>query len=169
MGQKLDKKDLAILTLIQGDAKLTAREIAKKINAPITTVFSKIRRMEQLGVIKGYRAILDSRKLDRGIGAFILVSVSYGIEGSQIDVAADIARFPEAQEVQIITGDWDILIKLKVRDVDSIGRFVIDRLRQVKGIQKTLTSVIIDTCKETTEIPLTTEPSQSQTFEDRTN
>jgi len=155
MNQKLDEKDLAILALVQRDAKLTAREIAKNINTPITTIFSKIKRMEQLGIIKGYKAILDSSKLDRGIGAFILVSVSYGIEGSQIDVATEMARFPEVQEVQIITGDWDILIKLKARDVDSIGKFVIDKLRQVKGIQKTLTSVIIATSKETTEISLT--------------
>jgi len=154
MNQKLDEKDLAILLLVQRDAKLTAREIAKNINIPITTVFSKIKRMEQLGIIKGYKAILDSNKLDRGIGAFILVSVSYGIEGSQIDVATEMARFPEVQEVQIITGDWDILIKLRARDVDSIGKFVIDKLRQVKGIQKTLTSVIIATSKETTEISL---------------
>jgi DNA-binding Lrp family transcriptional regulator len=58
------------------------------------------------------------------------------------------------QEVHIITGDWDILIKVRERDVDTIGKFVIDRLRAVKGVEKTLTCVVFETEKETTDIKL---------------
>ncbi len=155
---KLDEKDLEILRLTQSDCKLTAREIARKIGSPITTVFAKIKRMEQVGVIKEYRAILDQRKLDYGTTAFILASVSYGSSSgntpTQRDIAKEIARFPEVQEVHIITGDWDLLIKLKGKDVDSLGRIVIDRLRLVKGIEKTLTCMVFETAKETTEIPI---------------
>ena len=60
MSLKLDEKDLAILTIIQENSKLTANQIAKKINIPITTVFAKIRRMEEMGIIKQYRAILSA-------------------------------------------------------------------------------------------------------------
>ncbi|MGA9388791.1 MAG: Lrp/AsnC family transcriptional regulator [Candidatus Bathyarchaeia archaeon] len=161
MEKKLDEKDFAILTLIQRDCKLTAREIARRIRSPITTVFAKTKRMEELGVIKRYRAILDPRKLDYGTTAFILASVSYEAKNnqqqlSQRDIAKEIARFPEVQEVHIITGDWDLLIKLKGKDVDTVGKIVIDRLRLVKGIEKTLTCMVFDTCKETTEIPIET-------------
>ena len=156
---RLDDKDLEILRLIQEDCQLTAREIARKIGSPITTVFAKTKRMEQLGVIKEYRAILDPRKLDYGTTAFILASVSYGAKNddkalTQRDIAREIARFPEVQEVHIITGDWDLLIKLKGRDVDALGKLVIDRLRLVKGIEKTLTCMVFETAKETTEIPI---------------
>jgi Lrp/AsnC family leucine-responsive transcriptional regulator len=159
MEQKLDEKDLAILNFIQRNCKLTAREIARKIGSPITTVFAKTRRMEELGIIKGYRAVLDSRKLDNSATAFILASVSYGAKNSegqisQRDIANGIARFPEVQEVHIITGDWDLLIKLKGKDVDTIGKIVIDKLRTVKGIEKTLTCMVFETCKETTEMPI---------------
>ena len=58
METKLDEKDIAILALVQRDCKLTAREIARKIDSPITTVFAKIKRMEERGVIKEYRAVL---------------------------------------------------------------------------------------------------------------
>jgi Lrp/AsnC family leucine-responsive transcriptional regulator len=75
---------------------------------------------------------------------------------SQRDGAAEIAKFPEVQEVHIITGDWDLLIKLRAESVDSIGQFVIDKLRFVRGIEKTLTCMVFETCKETTEIPLKT-------------
>ena len=159
MEKKLDEKDFAILALVQRDCKLTAREIARRIRSPITTVFAKTKRMEELGVIKEYKAILDPRKLDYGTTAFILASVSYEAKNnqqqlSQRDIAKEIARFPEVQEVHIITGDWDLLIKLKGKDVDTIGKTVIDRLRLVKGIEKTLTCMVFDTCKETTEIPV---------------
>lgn len=161
MELKLDEKDIAILALVQRDSKLTAREIAGKINSPITTVFAKMKRMEELGIIKEYRAVLDAKKLDRGTTAFILASVTYGVRNgekpfSQRDRAAEIARFPEVQEVHIITGDWDLLIKLRGESVDSIGKFVIDKLRLVKGIERTLTCMVFETCKETTEILLKT-------------
>ncbi len=157
MEAKLDKKDRAILTLIQGDCKLTAREIARRVDSPITTVFAKIKRMEQLDIIKGYKAILDSRKLDQNTTAFILASVSYETKNkdtqvSQRSIAKEISRFPEVQEVHIITGDWDLLIKVKGKDVDAVGKFVIDQLRMVKGIEKTLTCMVFETCKETTDI-----------------
>ncbi|HVO36857.1 MAG TPA: Lrp/AsnC family transcriptional regulator [Candidatus Acidoferrum sp.] len=159
MEPKLDEKDLTILALIQKDCKLTAREIAKKIDSPITTVFAKIKRMEELKIIREYRAILDPKKLNCKTTAFILASVTYGVKNgekpfSQRDRAAEIAKFPEVQEVHIITGDWDLLIKLRAESVDSIGQFVIDKLRFIKGIEKTLTCMIFETCKETTEIPI---------------
>jgi DNA-binding Lrp family transcriptional regulator len=167
MSLKLDEKDLAILSLLQKNCKMTAKEIARKINSPITTVFAKIKRMEQQGIIKEYRAILDYKKLDFGVTAFILASFSYRANKeeaplSQRAIAEQISKFPEVQEVHIISGDWDILIKVKDKDVDSIGRFVIDKLRTVKGIEKTLTCIAFDTPKETTIIPL---PVSSKVFQ----
>ena len=157
MLSKLDEKDSAILTLIQENDKLTAKQIAKKINAPITTVFAKIKRMEGLGVIREYRAIVAPEKLSAGTAAFILASVSYRAKAddvpiSQRVVAEEIARFPEVQEVHIITGDWDLLVKLRTENVDAVGKFVVDKLRLIKGLEKTLTCMVFETVKETTEI-----------------
>ena len=159
MTTKLDEKDLAILAMIQENSKLTAKQIAKKINSPITTVFAKTKRMEELGIIKEYRAILAPEKLDSGTAAFILASVSYGAKTddgpvSQRVVAEEISKFAVVQEVHIITGDWDLLIKLKAENVDAIGKFVVDKLRLIRGIEKTLTCMIFETVKETTKIAL---------------
>jgi Lrp/AsnC family leucine-responsive transcriptional regulator len=159
MTAKLDEKDVAILALIQENSKLTARQIAQRINAPITTVFAKIKRMEELGIIREYRAVLAPEKLDSGTAAFILASVSYRAKAddvpvSQRAVAEEIAKFPEVQEVHIITGDWDLLIKLRAESVESIGKFVVDKLRLIKGLEKTLTCMVFETVKETTKIHL---------------
>jgi DNA-binding Lrp family transcriptional regulator len=157
MSSKLDEKDSAILMLIQENSKLTAKQIAKKVNAPITTVFAKTKRMEELGIIKEYRAIVAPEKLSAGTAAFILASVSYRAKAddvpiSQRVVAEEIARFPEVQEVHIITGDWDLLVKLRAENVDAIGKFVVDKLRLIKGLEKTLTCMVFETVKETTEV-----------------
>ena len=159
MSAKLDERDLAILTLIQENSKLTANQIAKKINAPITTVFAKTKRMEEMGIIKEYRAILSPEKLNLGTAAFILASVSYSAKNqdetptSQRQVAEEIARFPEVQEVHIITGDWDLLVKLRGENVEAVGKFVVDKLRLIKGLDKTLTCMVFKTMKESTSIP----------------
>ncbi len=158
MSAKLDEKDLSILTLIQENSKLTANQIAKKINAPITTVFAKIKRMEEMGIIKQYRAILSAEKLNLATAAFILASVSYRTKDdekpiTQRDVAEEIARFPEVQEVHIITGDWDLLVKLRAENVEAIGKFVVDNLRRIKGLDKTLTCMVFETVKESTSLP----------------
>ena len=157
MSVKLDEKDVAILALIQENSKLTARQIARRVNAPITTVFAKTKRMEEQGIIKEYRAIVAPEKLSAGTAAFILASVSYRAKSddtpiSQRVVAGEIAKFPEVQEVHIITGDWDLLVKLRAENVDSIGKFVVDKLRLIKGLEKTLTCMVFETVKETTEV-----------------
>src|SRR4030067_899217 len=69
-------------------------------------------------------------------------------------IAKKIAKFPEVQEVHIITGDWDLLVKLRAENVDSIGKFVVDKLRLIKGLEKTLTCMVFETVKETTEVAL---------------
>jgi DNA-binding Lrp family transcriptional regulator len=121
----LDEKDREILRMLMEDAKASAKNIAAKIDAPITTVYSRIKRLEDAGVISGYKTVVDAGKLG-----------------------------PEVQEIHIITGDWDFLIKVKERDVSSVGRFVVDKLRTVQGISKTLTCMVFDSAKETTDVPI---------------
>ena len=156
---RIDDRDREILRILQRDGRASAREIAERLGCPQTTIYSRIKRLEELGVIRGYRAILDAEKLGRPTTAFILASFTYRTPGisetlDQREIAREIARFPEVQEVHIITGDWDILIKVKARDVAEIGRFVVDKLRMVKGIERTLTCMVFDTAKETLDIPL---------------
>jgi len=154
---KFDHGDVNVLRMIQENCRFTAREISDRTNLPVTTVFAKIKRFERLGLVKGYHAILNACELGVGTTAFILASFAYkGQErvASQHKVAQEIASFPEVQEVHIISGEWDILIKVKARDVESVGKYVVDKLRLVKGIDKTLTCMVFESEKESTAIPL---------------
>jgi DNA-binding Lrp family transcriptional regulator len=152
----LDSGDVKILRIVQENCRLTARQISDRTGLPVTTVFAKIKRAERLGLVKGYNAVLDATKLGASTTAFIFASFAYKNEekASQRKVAKEIGEFPEVQEVHIISGEWDILIKVKVRDVDSVGKFVVDKLRLVRGIEKTLTCLVFESEKESTVIPL---------------
>ncbi len=159
MSTRLDEKDLAVLALLQENSQLTAKQIAKKTGIPLTTVFAKTKRMQEQGFIRSYHAVAAAEKLGAGTAAFILASVSYrsksdGAPISQRIVAEEIAKFGEVQEVHIITGDWDLLIKLRAQSVDAVGKFVVDKLRLISGLEKTLTCMVFETVKETTAIPL---------------
>ena len=162
----VDERDIEILRLLQEDAKVSAKEISRRIGSPITTVYSRIKKLEESGIIKGYKPVLDYAKLGRPTTALILASFTYRLSGveeplDQRQIAREVARFPEVQEVHIISGDWDILIKVKERDVAAVGRFVVDKLRKVRGIEKTLTCMVFDTAKETLDIPLNLAWSES--------
>ncbi len=156
-GILLDEKDIQILDIIQENCRLSLKDLSKRTGLPITTVHTRLKKLEKQGVIKGCHAVLDSKVLGFSVTAFILVSFTYkaGREKlSQRDIARKIAGFPEVQEVHIVTGEWDIIVKVKVRSVDELGRFVVDKLRTIEGVDKTLTSVVLDTAKETLSIPV---------------
>jgi len=155
----LDEKDREILRLLMVDAKASAKDIGARIDSPVTTVYSRIKRLEDTGIIKGYKPILDAGKLGRPTTAFVFASFTYRPPGvdrdlDQRETAKKVAKFQEVQEVHIITGDWDFLIKVKVKDVAAVGSFVVDKLRTVQGISKTLTCMVFDSIKETFDIPL---------------
>jgi DNA-binding Lrp family transcriptional regulator len=155
----LDEKDKEILKMLIEDAKVSAKDISARIDSPITTVYSRIKKLEDSRVIKGYKPILDAGKLGSPTTAFIFVSFTYRPPGTEKDldqreVAKRVARFPEVQEVHIITGDWDFLIKVKEKDVNAVGQFVVDKLRTVPGISKTLTIMVFDPVKESMDVPL---------------
>ncbi len=154
---RLDEQTREILRKLQKDCKIPVADIASKIGSPSSTVYAKVKRMEAGGLIKAYKAVLDAKQLGKGTTAFILASFAYRPPGvkeplSQREIAATVAQFPEVQELHIITGDWDMLIKVKAKDVETVGQFVIDNIRSVKGIDKTLTCMVFDSVKETTDI-----------------
>ncbi|HDH07146.1 MAG TPA: Lrp/AsnC family transcriptional regulator [Thermoproteales archaeon] len=152
----MDEIDCRILEELQVNCRIKVKELARKIGKPITTIYARIRRLEEQGYIKAYKAMLNPQKFGLETLAFVFVSFTYGTERrmDQREVLRKIASFPEVQEAHIITGDWDILLKVRVKNVEELGKFIVDKLRTVEGVEKTLTSVVLDTAKESYEIPL---------------
>ena len=143
---ELDKKDERVLEILKENSKLTTGQISKKIAIPVTTVHNRIKKLEKLGVIKNYTLNLDFKKLGYDIIAFILVSVTYNLPSGekikQEQVAQAIKKIG-AEEVYIVTGGTDIIIKVRAKNIDDLNDFVIKKLRSIEGIDKTQTMIVL--------------------------
>ncbi len=144
----LDEKDLLIMDILKNDSKLTTGQISKKTRIPITTVHNRIKKLESFGVIKSYTVVLDYKKLNKPILAYVLITVSYNLpSGKKVDqeiLARQIRSFSEVEEVGITAGETDIIIKVRLQDVESLNDFVIKKLRSLDGIDKTKTMIVLN-------------------------
>ncbi len=144
----LDEKDSDILQALIEDSRNTTKAIARNLGIPRATVHDRIVKMEQKGVIKKYTAIPDYSKLGLGVTAFILVQFESEKGVSQRDTADEIALIPGIFEVHMISGEYDMILKVRGSSMEDVGRLVIDRLRDVKGVARTLTCAVFSTVKE---------------------
>jgi DNA-binding Lrp family transcriptional regulator len=145
--EKLDEKDLQVLAEITENAKRTTSQISKRINIPITTVHNRIKKLEKLGIIKKYTVNVDHAKLGKPISSYVMVSVVYmlpsGIKVSQEDVAKHVKGITGVESVEIMTGETDLLVKVRVKDIAELNDFVIRKLRKVEGVDKTRTMIVL--------------------------
>jgi DNA-binding Lrp family transcriptional regulator len=144
----LDEKDSSILAALTEDSRKSTKAIAKELEMPRATVHDRIVKMEQKGVIRKYTAVPDYSKLGLGVSAFILVQFEPEKGISQRDTAEDIASIKGIYEVHMISGEYDMILKVRGASMEEIGSLVIDRLREVKGVARTLTCAVFTTIKE---------------------
>ena len=144
----LDEKDYQILEVLRDDAHLTINRMSKETLIPITTIHNRIKRLEREGVIKRYTIEIDHKKIGKEIQAYVLLTVNYSLPTGkkihQMDVARSIRALPEVEEVKILTGVTDILIKIRTRNIDELNNFVINKLREIEGVDKTQTMIVIN-------------------------
>jgi len=144
----LDEKDSSILEELMKDSRKTTKSIAKGLDIPRATVHDRILRMEQRGTIRRYTAIPDYSQLELGVTSFVLVQFEPEKGVSQRDTAEEIASIHGIFEVHMISGEYDMLLKIRGASMEEIGKLVIDRLREVKGVARTLTCACFTTVKE---------------------
>ncbi|MGQ9587186.1 MAG: Lrp/AsnC family transcriptional regulator [Thermoplasmata archaeon] len=144
----LDEKDSAILEELMKDSRKTTKAIARELDIPRATVHDRIVRMEQKGIIRKYTAVPDFAQLGLGVTAFVLVQFEPEKGVSQRDTAEEIALLPGIFEVHMISGEYDMILKVRGSSMEEIGKLVIDRLRDIKGVSRTLTCACFTTVKE---------------------
>lgn len=144
----LDEKDSAILEELTKDSRKTTKAIARALDIPRATVHDRIVKMEQKGVIRRYTAVPDYNQLGLGVTSFILVQFVPEKGVSQRETAEDIASLPGIFEVHMISGEYDMLLKVRGSSMEEIGKLVIDRLRDITGVARTLTCACFTTVKE---------------------
>lgn len=144
----LDEKDSAILEELIKDSRKTTKAIAKALDMPRATVHDRIVKMEQKKVIRKYTTVPDYSQLGIGVSAYILVQFTPQEGLSQRETAEEISELKGIYEVHMISGEYDMLLKVRGSSMEDIGKLVIDRLREVKGVSRTLTCACFTTIKE---------------------
>jgi Lrp/AsnC family transcriptional regulator, leucine-responsive regulatory protein len=144
----LDDKDRELLAELKKDGRSSTARIARRTGIPRVTVHERIRRMRERGVIRRFSALPDYGKLGFGTTAFILLSYDGRSKLSQRGTAERIAKLPNVHEVHILAGDWDMLLKVRGSAIEDIGKLVIDRLRGIDGVGRTVTIACFETVKE---------------------
>ncbi len=145
---KLDEKDMRILQELVADSSQSITEIAAKLDMPRTTVQERIKRLKESGVIKKFTIKVDYSKLGKNATAFVLVSIHPESKIRQKELAEKLAELEDIVEVHVISGEWDFLLKIRGESMHSIGSLVVDKLRAIEGIGRTITCVSFATIKE---------------------
>ncbi|MFX1243792.1 MAG: Lrp/AsnC family transcriptional regulator [Promethearchaeota archaeon] len=153
----LDQKDRKILRELERDCRQRTNQIAKATNVPVTTVHNRIKKLSSSGHITCFRAILDPEKLDKPLVSFVFVSLnrntSEQLEGqSDRELINKIAAHPAIQEVHSTTGDWDLLLKIRAKDISELEDIIMTQLREPKLIERAQTICAMATYKETTNL-----------------
>lgn len=146
----IDDIDRQILTIIQPEGRESNAEIARRVGLAPSAVLERVRKLEDRGVIKGYEAKLDPRQL--GLGLTVFVSVRTSECGGGVEQA--LSAIPEVLEVHDVAGEDCYLIKIRTTDTEELGRLLRERIKLIPKVIGTRTTVVLQTFKETYELPL---------------
>ena len=152
-----DAVDRKLLALLQDNAKLTQAELAKEVGLTAPSVNERIRKLERGGYIRGYVTLLDERKLGHDVTAFIEVFIEHPKhEAGFLEAVRDL---DEVLECHHITGEFSLLLKVRVEDMQAFRRLLIEKLNTVRGVRQTRTLIVLATSKEQHRIKLNVRPT----------
>jgi Lrp/AsnC family leucine-responsive transcriptional regulator len=148
----IDATDLKILELLQADARTSNTDIAREVDLVPSAVLERIRRLEKKGVIEGYTARVNPKTLRLGLAAYVSVRVT-DRPGSQ-ETAKQLTKLPEVLEIHNIAGPDCLLVKVRAADTEDLARLLRDSFGRIRSIKSTRTTVVLETVKETSALPV---------------
>ena len=150
----LDKVDISILSALQENALITHQQLGEKIHLSSSQISRRIQRMQSEGVIAKYVTLLKPESLGLSVRAFTYVSLTRhgGDEGSIFE--KDIADFSEVLECHSVTGDSDYLLQIVAPNLQVLSESVFKRLTRLTGVNNIRSSIVLQTIKSTTSLPL---------------
>ncbi len=144
----IDKKDQMILEELKKNSRQTTKNISKNVKIPRVTVHDRIQKMIKNGTIKSFNVSIDYKKIGLPTEVFIFLSFLPNVDISQRELAKRISQISGVVEVHIISGEHDLLLKVRGKSLEDIGRLVVDKIRNLKGVGKALTFAVFETVKE---------------------
>ena len=150
----LDKTDLKLIDLLQNDSKQTTKQLSLQLNLSITAVYERVKKLEKEKIIKKYVALINRNKIEKSFLVFCHIKL---IQHSKEDVTSfekEILKLSEVAECFHVSGDYDYILKIYVKDMDAYRNFMVTKLTAIKYIGSTQSSFAIEQVKNTTAIPV---------------
>ena len=141
------EKDRLIVEALKMNSRATIKELSNETGIPRATVFDRMKKLQEEKIIKNFTVELDHEKTGNGTLAFILVKFDPHGRQHQADVGKSIAKIDGVEEVHIIAGDWDMLLKARAKGLKELGELVVDKLRMVEGVSDSVTCPCFKTIK----------------------
>ncbi len=150
----LDDIDKKLLHFLQEDSKQTTKELSYKLGLSVTAVYERVRKLENAGVISKYVALLDRQKIDRNFTVLCHVKLTQHKKEYVLQFEKEILNLHEVTECFHVSGDYDYILKITVKDMEDYRHFMLSKLTTLKHIASTHSSFMISEVKNTTVIVL---------------
>jgi Lrp/AsnC family leucine-responsive transcriptional regulator len=147
----LDAIDRTLLDAVQNDCKQSLAELGAQVGLSAPSVLERMRKLEEAGLVRGYHAHLDARRVGLDIGAFIGVGIDHPRRIAAFE--KEIAQIPEVLECHHVTGRHTLLLKVRTENTESLHR-LIQQLRELQGVARTETMIVLATQMERTTVPI---------------
>ena len=149
---QLDKNDLAILKLLQENARITVKEISEKVHLSTTPVHERIKRLEQNGVIRQYATLVDHAKVKKGLMVICYVSLKEHNKNAGLKFIRSINQLNEVIECYNISGEFDFMLKVVEENMDSYYDFHVNRLSQIENMGNVQSVFVMGVIKQTHQL-----------------
>ncbi len=150
----LDAKDRQLLNLLQENSKRTTKSLAAELNLSVTAVFERIKKLEKQQVIASYVAMVNRQKVDRDFLVICHVKLVQHSKEYITQFERDISKFPEVLECFHVSGDYDYILKIIVKDIAEYRDFMVTKLTNLQHIASTQSAFMIKEVKSTTTVGL---------------
>lgn len=150
----LDRTDRRMLELLQAHGRMQVADLAPKVALSPAPALRRLRRLEEAGVIAGYAAVLDPRKVGLGLTAHLEVQLDKQAEHARSTFRKAVMTWPEALACHALSGQWDYLLKVVAPDLDRYARFLMEKVLALPVVVNVQSSFVLETVKDTTALPL---------------
>lgn len=154
MKTQFDEVDVQLLSLLQGDGRITNAELAKRVGLSPPSVLQRVRQLERSGIVKNYVALLDPEKLGLKLTALTEITMSLHQEQPIERFRKSVQDIPEIVECYHVSGDFDFLLKILVKDMRAYEVLLREKILKIKGIQHIKSSFVYSVPKSTTKMPV---------------
>ena len=150
----MDAIDKKLLGLLQEDTKKTTKELSMVLNLSVTAVYERIKKLEREGVISKYVAILDRNKVEKAFVVFCHIKLIQHTKDLIHTFESEVVKLNEVLECFHVSGDYDYILKVHVKDMDEFREFMVTKLTGLKHIGSTHSSFMIGEVKNSTAFTL---------------